>query len=98
MTVSNSSRLMRVLLPPEVYKKKYGNAADKIIAEYDHENDKFRVLSNSGIDSDSQDSYLNSWREDYYRMLNGIGADSAYRFDVVGIDGELVTWVRNAFP
>ena len=35
---------------------------------------------------------------DYYRMLNGIGADSAYRFDVVGIDGELVTWVRNAFP
>ena len=51
MTVSNSSRLMRVLLPPEVYKKKYGNAADKIIAEYDHENDKFRVLSNSGIDS-----------------------------------------------
>ncbi len=69
MTVSNSSRLMRVLLPPEVYKKKYGNAADKIIAEYDHENDKFRVLSNSGIDSNSQDSYLNSWREDYYRML-----------------------------
>ena len=69
MTVSNSSRLMRVLLPPEVYKKKYGNAADKIIAEYDHENDKFRVLSNSGIDSNSQYSYLNSWREDYYRML-----------------------------
>ena len=69
MTVSNSSRLMRVLLPPEVYKKKYGNAADKIIAEYDHENDEFRVLSNSGIDSDSQDSFLKFRRKDYYRML-----------------------------
>lgn len=69
MTVSNTSRLMRVFLPAEVYKNKYGNAPDKIIAEYDHENEEFRELSNSESVSELQKDYLDFWRKKYYEML-----------------------------
>ncbi|MBO6134023.1 MAG: YraN family protein [Lachnospiraceae bacterium] len=34
---------------------------------------------------------------DYYRMKNGLGEDLRYRFDVIGIDGNGVEWLKNAF-
>lgn len=34
---------------------------------------------------------------DYYRMKNQISEFSAMRFDVVGICGEEITWIKNAF-
>ena len=69
MTVSNKSRLMRVFLPPEVYRKKYDNIPDKIIAEYDHENGDFRVFPKNTHTGDSQISFLNYNRMNYYRIL-----------------------------
>ncbi len=35
---------------------------------------------------------------DYYRVRHGIGEFDPVRFDIVGILGEKVTWVKNAFP
>ena len=34
---------------------------------------------------------------DYYLMINGVPLDSPIRFDVVAIDGNEISWIRNAF-
>ena len=34
---------------------------------------------------------------DYYRIRHGLGDDLSYRFDVIGILGEEITWYQNAF-
>ena len=34
---------------------------------------------------------------DYYRMTHGMGEFSAVRYDVVAIEGEKITWYKNAF-
>ena len=34
---------------------------------------------------------------DYYRMTHGMGEFSAVRYDVVAIEGEEITWYKNAF-
>lgn len=34
---------------------------------------------------------------DYYRMLHQCAEDTPIRFDVVAVDGEDVTWIKNAF-
>ena len=34
---------------------------------------------------------------DFYRMMRGVSDDMQIRFDVVAIDGEEITWIRNAF-
>lgn len=34
---------------------------------------------------------------DYYRMLHHCAEDTPLRFDVVAVDGERVTWIKNAF-
>lgn len=33
----------------------------------------------------------------YYLMLHGLGMDTACRFDVVAVEGEKITLIRNAF-
>ena len=35
---------------------------------------------------------------DFYRMTHGIGEFSPIRYDVVGIEGDKITWIPNAFP
>lgn len=35
---------------------------------------------------------------DYYRYTHGIGDDAEMRYDVLAINGEEITWYRNAFP
>ena len=35
---------------------------------------------------------------DYYRLVTGAGADTVCRFDVVGICGNRIRLIRNAFP
>lgn len=34
---------------------------------------------------------------DYYRMVHHCAEDTPVRFDVVAMDGEKITWIRNAF-
>ena len=34
---------------------------------------------------------------DYYRMTHGMGEFSAVRYDVVAIEGDVITWYKNAF-
>ncbi|MCR4658189.1 MAG: YraN family protein [Lachnospiraceae bacterium] len=34
---------------------------------------------------------------DYYRLTHGLSEAGAFRFDVIGILGEDITWYRNAF-
>lgn len=34
---------------------------------------------------------------DYYRMINSINDFSPCRFDVITIDGDEITWIKNAF-
>lgn len=34
---------------------------------------------------------------DYYRMVHHCAEDTPLRFDVVAVDGERVTWIKNAF-
>ncbi len=34
---------------------------------------------------------------DYYRVLHRCTEDTPIRFDVVAVDGEKLTWIRNAF-
>lgn len=34
---------------------------------------------------------------DYYRMIHQCAEDTPIRFDVVAIDGERLTWIKNAF-
>ena len=34
---------------------------------------------------------------DYYRMLHRCMDDTPIRFDVIAIDGEEITWIKNAF-
>lgn len=34
---------------------------------------------------------------DYYRMTHGMGEFSAVRYDVVAIEGNVITWYKNAF-
>lgn len=34
---------------------------------------------------------------DYYRMIHGCTDDTPIRFDVIAIDGEETTWIKNAF-
>ena len=34
---------------------------------------------------------------DYYRMIHRCTEDTPIRFDVIAIDGEETTWIRNAF-
>ncbi len=35
---------------------------------------------------------------DYYRYLHKLGDNVSVRYDVVGIQGEEIHWVQNAFP
>ena len=35
---------------------------------------------------------------DYYRYTHGLGDDIGVRYDVVGIQGTQVQWIKNAFP
>lgn len=35
---------------------------------------------------------------DYYRLVKGVPADMPIRYDVVGICGEMIEWMKNAFP
>ena len=35
---------------------------------------------------------------DYYRYTHGLGGNAGVRYDVVGIQGGKVEWVKNAFP
>lgn len=35
---------------------------------------------------------------DYYRFLYRIGDNHPIRYDVVGIQGEEIQWIQNAFP
>ncbi len=35
---------------------------------------------------------------DYYRYLHKLGDNVSVRYDVVGIQGEEIQWVQNAFP
>lgn len=34
---------------------------------------------------------------DYYRVLHHLAEDTPLRFDVVAVDGEQITWIKNAF-
>lgn len=34
---------------------------------------------------------------DYYRFIHHIGDDTHIRYDVVGIQGSEITWIKNAF-
>lgn len=34
---------------------------------------------------------------DYYRITHGIGENTPIRYDVVGIEGDKITWIPNAF-
>ena len=34
---------------------------------------------------------------DFYRMLHGLSEDTKFRFDVISILGEDITWYKNAF-
>ena len=34
---------------------------------------------------------------DYYRMIHQCREDTPIRFDVVAIDAEKITWIKNAF-
>ena len=35
---------------------------------------------------------------DYYLCINHVNLDSPIRFDVIAIDGDEISWIRNAFP
>ena len=35
---------------------------------------------------------------DYYRLVHSVGNDMDVRYDVVAIQGERITWIKNAFP
>lgn len=35
---------------------------------------------------------------DYYRLTHGYGDSTCVRYDVVGIQGEKIIWISNAFP
>lgn len=35
---------------------------------------------------------------DYYRLVKGVSRIKPVRYDVVGISGEDIIWVKNAFP
>ena len=35
---------------------------------------------------------------DYYRMMHGMSDSVPVRYDVVAIDGQTITWIKNAFP
>ncbi|MCD7836325.1 MAG: YraN family protein [Lachnospiraceae bacterium] len=34
---------------------------------------------------------------DYYRFIHNIGDDTNIRYDVIGIQGREITWIKNAF-
>jgi putative endonuclease len=34
---------------------------------------------------------------DYYRYIHHIGNDAKIRYDVIGIQGDEITWIKNAF-
>ena len=34
---------------------------------------------------------------DHYRMAEGISEDTQIRFDVIAVDGDDITWIKNAF-
>ena len=34
----------------------------------------------------------------YYRMLHQIGLGAAIRYDVIAVQGDQITWIKNAFP
>lgn len=34
---------------------------------------------------------------DYYRMTHGMGEFCAVRYDVIAIEGDVITWYKNAF-
>lgn len=35
---------------------------------------------------------------DYYRCIHRLGANTMIRYDVVALQGDEITWIRNAFP
>lgn len=35
---------------------------------------------------------------DYYRCIHGYGDKTPVRYDVVAIEGDKITWIKNAFP
>ena len=34
---------------------------------------------------------------DYYRMKKGYSDDTAVRYDVLAVNGDVITWYKNAF-
>ena len=61
---------------------------------------KYRGSRNKGSAAEAVD-YAKQRRicrvADYYRVLHRCTEDTPIRFDVVAVDGEKLTWIRNAF-
>ena len=62
---------------------------------------KFRSTTGSGYAADAVD--VRKQRRicrvaDYYRAIHGLGDNTAVRYDVVTVQGDEITWIRNAFP
>ena len=77
MTVSDKSRFLKMLLPEEVYTKKYGNLRCKTLAEYDPDTNTCSVSDNNIYAGNdfifAPDSYnfnlANNWRRNYFNDL-----------------------------
>ena len=62
---------------------------------------KFRSTTGSGYAADAVD--VRKQRRicrvaDYYRAMHRLGDNTAVRYDVVTVQGDEITWIRNAFP
>lgn len=62
---------------------------------------KYRSTSEKGYALEAVD-YRKQCRicgvADYYRYTHGLGDDTSVRYDVVGVQGTQVQWIKNAFP
>lgn len=62
---------------------------------------KYRSTSEKGYALEAVD-YRKQCRicrvADYYRYTHGLGDDTGVRYDVVGVQGAQVQWIKNAFP
>ena len=61
---------------------------------------KYRRTSHQGeaicaVDAHKQQKIIGTAK--YYLLIHRLSLDTPCRFDVVGIDGEQVHWIRNAF-
>lgn len=61
---------------------------------------KYRSSGARGYAAEAVD-YRKQYRicrvSDYYRMVNHLPIDSPCRYDVIAMDGEDITWIKNAF-